>query len=123
MKKKILLIEDEVSLRELYAEVLNDNGYEVIQAGDGETAGKLINSGNWDMVLLDIMLPKLDGIEVLKQLSVNPALSKKTALVLSNLDNEAIVKQCLQLGAKEYLTKANINPQQLLDIINRYFPE
>jgi DNA-binding response OmpR family regulator len=114
---KVLLIEDELSLRELYCEVLTDAGYVVESIGDGAQALEQIRCGEWDVLLLDIMLPKLDGLEVLKQVSADDKLSKKPIIVLSNLDNETVVKQCLDLGARKFLIKADITPQDILSVV------
>ncbi|HSX39632.1 MAG TPA: response regulator transcription factor [Candidatus Saccharimonadales bacterium] len=118
---KILIVEDETSLREIYSEVLKDAGYGVIEAGDGETAETLIKSGDWDLLLLDIMLPKLDGMTVLKEKSQNQMLKDKPVIVISNLDNEDIIKQCMEGGASGYLVKSNISPQELVDNVNKHF--
>lgn len=121
MAKKILIVEDEVSLRELYVEVLKDASYDVFEVGDGESGSSMITTLDWDLLILDIMLPRLDGIEVLRKLSANSAVNKRPVIVLSNLDTDAIMKQCFDLGAKDYLIKSNITPQQLLECVNKCF--
>jgi two-component system sensor histidine kinase and response regulator WspE len=118
--KKVLIVEDETSLREVYVEIISDAGYDVLQAADGERAWEIIKEGQWDLLLLDIMLPKLDGMEVLKHVSDDANLKSKPVVVLSNLDNDSIVKQCLSQGASGYLIKANITPQDVLNTVNKH---
>ncbi len=118
--KKVLIVEDETSLREIYAEIIADAGYEVLQAGDGDKAWEIINSGEWDLLLLDIMLPKLDGMEVLRNKDKNSFCKNKPVIMLSNLDNENIVKECLSLGAAGYLVKSSVTPQDILNVVNKH---
>jgi len=85
MKKKILIIEDDQFLRDFYMELLSAEGYQIDVAGDGDTAFAKIKQGGWDLIMLDIMLPKKDGIQILKDLkdqNINPS---GPILVLTNL--------------------------------------
>lgn len=120
---KVLLIEDEISLQDLYADFLRDAGLSVFTAGDGDSALDSINNSEWDILLLDIMLPKLDGTEVLKYIKNNAGLSDKPIIVLSNLESDQIVKECMDLGAREFLVKSDITPQTILDVVNKYLPK
>lgn len=117
---KVLIIEDEISLQDLYADFLREAGFKVLTASDGDKAMELINNSDWDILLLDIMLPKLDGTEVLKRVKSDPKLKSKPVIVLSNLESDQIVKECLDLGAREYLIKSDITPQTILDVVNKY---
>jgi len=119
---KILLVEDEASLRELYAEVLAEASHEVIQAADGQDALPKIKEGSWDILLLDIMLPKIDGIQVLKNIKDDPVLALKPVLVMSNLQDDAITHNCMELGAREFLVKSNISPPDIVTAITKYLP-
>lgn len=116
----ILLVEDEMTLRELYEELLGIEGYKVDSASDGDTALEKITAGNWDLLLLDIMLPKLDGLQILKKIKDNEKINKKPIVIISNLDSGNIVQECLKNGAVEYVIKSNINPQHLVDIVAKY---
>ena len=90
---KVLIIEDEISLQDLYADFLREAGFNVSTASDGDKAVELINSLDWDILLLDIMLPKLDGTEILKRVKTDPKLKLKPVVVLSNLESDLIVKE------------------------------
>ncbi len=119
---KVLIIEDEISLQDLYADFLREAGFNVSTASDGDKAVELINSLDWDILLLDIMLPKLDGTEILKRVKTDPKLKLKPVVVLSNLESDLIVKECLDLGARDFLIKSDITPQTILDTVNKYLP-
>ncbi|HEY4517571.1 MAG TPA: response regulator [Candidatus Paceibacterota bacterium] len=112
MAKKILIIEDEVTLLELMRSHLLHAGYEVQAAEDGEKGLELIYSWKPDLVLLDFLLPAKNGIEVLK--SLKKAKNKTPVLVVSNSGNQLEVGEILKLGARDYLVKANFSPDEVL---------
>lgn len=114
---KIVIVEDELALAELYAEFLAAAGYEVKTFTNGTEALAYALAGDWQYMFLDIMLPGLDGVEVLRKLKTQQMLAGRTVVMLTNLETEAIIKECLSLGATKYLNKANINPQALLTVI------
>lgn len=120
--KKVLIIEDEISLQDLYADFLREANFDVSTASDGDKAIELINSLDWDILLLDIMLPKLDGTEILKRVKADPNLKSKPIVVLSNLESDLIVRECIDLGANEFLIKSDITPQTILDTVKKYLP-
>jgi CheY-like chemotaxis protein len=117
---KILLIEDETSLLNVYSEVLETEGYEVLKATDGEEGLRLAETEAWDLMFLDVMLPKLDGTELLRKLSQGGKLGDRPVVMLTNLDNDAVVNECLALGAVEHISKANNDPQTIIDVAIRY---
>ena len=118
--QKILLIEDEVDIRVIYAEMLRNSGFEVEEVGDGEAGLEKLRNTNWDLAFLDIMLPKKDGLEVLEDILSDPVLKSRPVILLSNLERESIVKKCLKLGARDYLIKSNINPEQVVETSRKY---
>lgn len=121
MDKKILIIEDDQFLREFYQELLQDEGFLVDAAADGEVGLQKASQGDFDLILLDLMLPKKDGIQILRDLKVKPPQSANGPIVvLTNLGQDAIVKQCFALGASGYLIKSAMNPDQVLSEINSY---
>lgn len=120
---KILLIEDEIAIREVYKELLVFENYVVDEAGDGDSGLTKALAGDWDILLLDIMLPKRDGLEILTHLKAVPELSHKPVVLLTNLDKESILKACMDLGANGYLVKSNINPQDVVLEVQKYINE
>lgn len=119
-KKKILVVEDDQFLREFYQELLQEEGYLIEVAADGETAFSKMKDNSYNLILLDIMLPKKDGIQILKDLKANPAKTHSTVLVLTNLGQDSIIKECFSLGAQGYLIKSALNPDQVLSEVKAY---
>lgn len=119
--KKILVVEDDQFLREFYQELLTQEGYLIDVAADGEIALSKIRENEYDLVLLDIMLPKKDGIQILRDLKVTPAKKANvTIVVLTNLGQDAVIKECFDLGAQGYLIKSALNPDQVLQEVKSY---
>ncbi len=120
MSKKILLIEDESAVRSLYAELLIDANYEVDQAPDGiEGMDKILNT-SWDLLLLDIMLPGKDGMNMLRDIVANPSIKKGPIVIISNLNSEHIIQEVKGFGVDEYLVKSEITPDQIVKTVNSY---
>lgn len=119
--KKILIVEDDQFLREFYQELLQAEGYFVDTAPDGEVALAKIQSNEYHLVLLDIMLPKKDGVQILRDLKVRPPKSANiTIVVLTNLGHDSVIKECFDLGADGYLIKSALNPDQVLEEVKSY---
>lgn len=112
--KKVLLIEDETDIRSLYAEYLRDNGYEVIEAKDGIIGLEKALNEAWDVLLLDIMLPGQDGIELLRKIKVNPQLKDKPVIALTNLNIESVIDQVFDQGADGFLVKSEVTPDKIV---------
>src|SRR3989338_3891797 len=104
---KILVVEDEISLQKAMMDVLTLNGYEAIGAGDGEEGLQRAKSDNPDLILLDIILPKMNGFDVLKELKASDATKAIPVIVLTNLEGSGDIEQALSLGATTYLVKTN----------------
>ncbi len=119
--KKILVAEDDEFLRQLYSDVLRGEGYTVEVAMDGEEALKKIQEGGWDLVLLDIIMPKLSGLDVMKKAkeSPQPLNLNKSIVFLTNLDKGEEIKEALILG-NGYLIKSQITPGDLLKEVQLY---
>ena len=96
-KFKILIIEDEHDVRELYRDLLTDNGFEVIEAGDGISGLRMAKENLWDLLLLDIMLPQVDGLRILEEIRSK---FDKPVLIISNLNNDDIITKSIDLGSK-----------------------
>ncbi len=115
MAQKILVVEDDQFLRELYDELLKEEGYEVTLAEDGEKGLAQIQKGGFDLILLDIMLPKIDGLEILRRVKNKPPEKQNgSTVLLTNLGQDSIIKEGFSLGASGYLIKSAMNPDQVL---------
>lgn len=120
-KKRILIVEDDQFLREFYEELLAAQGFEVDSAADGAVAEEKITVGGYDLVLLDIMLPKKDGLQILRDIKANPPkVNNGPVVVLTNLGQDAMIKNCFDLGAAGYMIKSALDPNQVLNEINNY---
>ncbi|MBU1031855.1 response regulator [Patescibacteria group bacterium] len=121
MNKKILIVEDDQFLREFYQELLTGEGYTVDMAEEGEIALSKIQNNPYDLVLLDIMLPKKDGVQILNDLKAKgPKTPNVIIVVLTNLEQDLMIKKCFDLGAEGYLIKSALNPDQVLTEIKSY---
>lgn len=103
----ILFIEDEPNLQKLVGRFLENEGYQVISALNGEIGFKLIKKMKPDLILLDLILPKKDGFEILEELKKDKTTEHIPVIVLTNLEGSKDVERALSLGAKTYLIKAN----------------
>ncbi|EKD84986.1 MAG: hypothetical protein ACD_38C00119G0012 [uncultured bacterium] len=120
-QKKILIVEDDQFLREFYQELLQAEGYFVDVAADGEVALQKVQNNEYNLVLLDIMLPKKDGVQILRDLKVKgPKSPDVTIVVLTNLGQDMVIKECFDLGAAGYLIKSALNPDQVLTEVKSY---
>lgn len=119
--KKILIVEDDQFLRDFYQELLTTEGYTVDVAEDGEIGLSKISQGGWNLILLDIMLPKKDGLRILQDLKTRPPVkSNGPIVILTNLGHDAVINQAFGLGASGYLIKSAMNPDQVLTEIHSF---
>ena len=118
---KILIVEDEEYLSDMYKLKFEQEGYVVIIARDGLEAFESAKKELPDLVLLDLILPKLDGFKVLAKLRQEPATKKIKVFILSNLGQSDEVNKGMESGADGYLIKANLTPSQLLEKVNAIF--
>jgi len=112
-KIKVLIVEDEDSIRKIYAEYLRNEGFEVQEAQDGEEAVKMVDEFDYDIMLLDIMLPKVDGLEVLKKVKGDPKLKSKKVYMLTVLGRDSFIKEGFESGADGYLIKDQETPETI----------
>lgn len=120
-QKKILIVEDDQFLREFYQELLQAEGYTLDTAADGEIGLAKIQNNDYNLILLDIMLPKKDGVQILRDLRTHPAKSPNiTIVVLTNLGQDQVITECFDLGAAGYLMKSALNPDQVLTQVKSY---
>lgn len=119
-KIRVLLIEDDTLLVKMYRAKFEREGFEVVSANDGLSGLKLALEGKVNFVILDIMLPKLSGLELLEKLRQYPGGKKMPVIVLTNLTQQKEAKKALSLGAKEFLVKANITPGVVVEKIRTH---
>lgn len=120
-KKRILLIEDDEYIRDIYQEVLTNEGIQVDISVDGDEGLAKVQEITYDLVLLDIMMPKLDGIGFLKVLKESKAKTQLNKIILlTNLAQSKVIKKGLSLGAKTYLVKTDFTPHQLVEKIKTF---
>ena len=119
MDKKILLIEDDLLIQEMYKSELVRAGYQVVAFATGEDGIKELENTQFDLILLDIMLPGINGLEVLKLIKQNPKNKDLKVVLLTNLGNDDVIKKGFDLGAIGYLIKSAYNPDQVVsEVIN-----
>jgi DNA-binding response OmpR family regulator len=116
--RRVLLAEDDRFLRRAAEARLRRHGLEVLTAVDGEEALRIARAERLDLVLLDVVMPKLEGFEVLKLLKEDEATASIPVIVLSNLGQERDVAQAKALGAVEFLVKAHLSLQDLVDRVD-----
>ena len=116
--RRVLLAEDDRFLRRAAEARLRQHGLEVLTAADGEEALRLARSEPLDLILLDVVMPKLEGFEVLKLLKEDEATARIPVIVLSNLGQERDVAQAKALGALAFLVKAHLSLQDLVDRVD-----
>lgn len=118
-KYKILIVEDDTFLGGIYASKFEKEGFEVMTASDGEAGFKQAKKEMPDIILLDILLPKLDGFEVLEKLKADEHLRKVPVVLLTNLGQKEDVDKGLKLGAKDYLIKAHFMPSETVEKVKK----
>lgn len=114
-QKKILLVEDEDFIRDLYVRQLTKGGLQVQAVADGQSALNILKQGVFDLLLLDIMLPGMNGLQVLREFKTQNPNSKMITILLTNLGQEAVIKEGFELGAQAYLIKASYTPDQVVN--------
>lgn len=117
MAKKILIVEDDKFLRDLISQKLLKESFDIAQAVDGEDGIKKIKEEHPDLILLDLILPGIDGFEVLTQMKADPSLVSIPVIILSNLGQKEDIEKGLKLGANDFLIKAHFTPGEIIEKI------
>ncbi len=120
--KKILIIEDDSFLQGLVASKLGKDGYSIVTAANGEDAVRLADSEKPDCILLDLLLPSMDGFETLTRIRQNEALKNTPVVIFSNLAEEKDMARAKALGANEYMVKSNFTLDELAAKIKGMLP-
>jgi CheY-like chemotaxis protein len=120
-KKRVLLVEDDGTLSALYTDLLESEGYKVEHAVEGKEGLQKAKEGGYDLILLDILLPGLQGTEILKHLHQKPPIQPNGPIVvLTNQDQEDILQKCRKLGAAGEIIKSNVTQDQFMQRILEY---
>ncbi len=114
-KKRVLIVEDEPLLGNLLKQRFESEGVEAILARDGEEAINVLRTTHPDLVLLDIILPKISGFELLEMMQADPQIEKAPVIITSNLGQDVDVARGQSLGAIEYFVKAKVSIEELVD--------
>ncbi|HMT19292.1 MAG TPA: response regulator [Candidatus Saccharibacteria bacterium] len=117
MSHKILIVEDETVLLDAYAMVLNADGYDVSTAHDGEEALQICSHIEFDLILLDLRMPRVSGLEFLKRYQRSTKHPNVKIIVFSNLDADKDIDSAYSLGADKYVLKAWASPRELSKLV------
>ncbi len=117
--KKVLFIEDEATLQKTISDILEKDGHKVISALNGKIGLELAKKEKPDLIILDLILPKVNGFDVLKELKNGELTKDIPVVILTNLESASDVERAIEIGAKTYLVKANYNLQEVIDKLRK----
>ncbi|MEY4723149.1 MAG: hypothetical protein RLZZ324_662 [Candidatus Parcubacteria bacterium] len=118
-KTKVLIVDDDAFLSGIYATKLDMEGFEVVSARDGEEGVKTALKELPDLILMDVLMPKVDGFEALKKIKADPTTAKIPVIMLTNLGQKEDVEKGLSEGAADYLIKAHFVPAEAVAKIKK----
>ena len=117
---RLLIIEDEAVVARMYEKIFNYAGFTVEIAGDGEDGLAKVKTTNPDLILLDIMMPKMDGLKVLDLLKKDEFTKNVPVVILTNLGNDAVVTEAFRLGATGYIFKSGMSNDRSVEEVKQY---
>ncbi len=117
---KILIVEDSEPVANMYQRQLEADGHKVVRAANGKIGLAKVKSENPDLVLLDIILPEISGLDFLAKIQSSPDTKKIPVVAVSAFGSEENQKKALELGSKEFIEKENVNPSDVVKIVNKY---
>jgi len=121
--RKVLIIEDDPFIADVYVLKLESEGYDVDGAPDGVQGLEMIKKNKYDIILLDILMPNMDGFKVLEQIKMIPEISKIPVIILTNLSQKKDIQKGIDLGASDYIIKTKFTPTEVLKTINKVLEE
>ena len=121
MAKKILLIEDEKIIINLLRKKLTQEGYDVLTANNGKQGLEMATNKKPDLILLDIIMPGIDGFEVMEELNKDNELKKIPVIIVSNSGQPVELSRAKKLGVKDWLIKTEFDPQEVLEKVKKQF--
>ena len=122
-KQKIIIIEDDKILSKVLCAELSDAGFEVLPAFDGETGLKLVRSERPDLVLLDLILPKKHGLEILEEIKKTPDTLGIPVIILTLIEDDETIKKSIRLGAEDYLVKSSHALAEIVMRVKNFFEQ
>lgn len=120
MTKRILIIEDEVDLRNLYVQILQKENFAVDSAIDGEEGYSKLSKKEYDLVLLDIILPKIDGLQMLDKLKLDGKHITGKIVLLTNLSQDLVISKAVDYGISGYMVKSDLTPDQIVQEVKNH---
>jgi len=114
MAKKVLIVEDEKVMAELLERKLTKEGYDVSVARDGEEGLKVMKKVKPDLILLDVIMPKMGGFEVMEEMKKDPEIKDIPVIIISNSGQPVELDRAQKLGAKDWLIKTEFDPQEVI---------
>ncbi len=118
MAMTVLVVEDTELLRRMYCDSLSQQGYRVLSAADGLEALSVLRTDTPDLIILDLIMPKMGGLEVMELLRKDPRLSAIPIVILSNLGQDSDIQTALSLGAVDYMIKNDVRPIDIAERVN-----
>jgi OmpR family response regulator RpaB len=118
MAAKVLIIEDDQLIQRMYNKIFSFEKYEVVTASDGEEGLEKARTTNPTIILLDVMMPKMNGMEVLEKLKIDPATKTIPVVMFSNLAGDNDVETALAKGAVKYIIKSEHDPKEIADMVD-----
>jgi len=119
-KKKIMIVEDDSFVMDIYQTKLAQEGFEAVAAINGLEAMKKLQEVRPDLILLDIIMPYMDGLEVLKKIKDDERLKNIPIILLTNLSQKEEISKGLELGANDYLIKSHFTPSEVMEKVKKY---
>ena len=119
MAKVLLIVEDDPLMSRLYHKAFSFQGYQVELSYDGEEGLRKLNETKPDLILLDIMMPKMNGLEMLEAIKANPATKSTPVVVLTNLAGQQEAKEAIEKGAVKYVVKSEHDPKEVVDMVKQ----
>ena len=121
--KKILFVEDEPTLQKTLGDFLKKSGYEIISALDGEEGIRKVEDEKPDLILLDLILPKMEGFDILRKLKLDLKTKDIPVIILTNLESANDIEKAIELGATTYLVKTQYSLEEVAEKIKKAFDE
>jgi len=122
-KKKILIVEDDNFVAEVYLAKLSEMGYETALAQNGEEGLAELKKGKVDLILLDILMPIMNGIEMLEEVKKNEEWKNIPVILLTNIGEKESIQKVREMGVKNYLIKSHFTPAEVIEKVESVFKE